>query len=169
MRNAKKTIVVVALIALMAIPSMFAYFTAMDEKTNTFTIGNVDIVLTSVDTGRTDAVAPKTPIDTDGATVDVTAPAGAYVFVEVDAADTLTIAGLDEAVWTPVDGHAGVYVYNNLEEVTNTASLDLYDTVTVGDLAEDKMGETAQFNITAYAIQADNLEVSTAKEIFELF
>lgn len=170
MRNAKKTVVVIALIALMAIPSMMAYFTDTTEtKTNTFTVGNVDIEL--VDNFDTDDAANIVAGDviSKNVTVKNIGASDAYVFIKVEEPTDKLYSDIDfstgdEGAWTPLEGEAGVYYYNTTlakkgEEATTATSL--FTNVTFPTDLENKTG-TFDIKVTGYAVQAEEFENATA-------
>ncbi len=94
--NKKKTIIAaIVLLLVAAIGGAIAYFTDTDTKTNTFTIGNVDITLTEPNWDTTDAdhdnvpdaaenLSPGVSVAKDPTITNVSATAPAYVFAKVE-------------------------------------------------------------------------------------
>ncbi len=94
--NKKKTIIAAAiLLAVCAIGGAVAYFTDTETKTNTFTIGNVDITLTETAWDDTDANSNNIPDAAENVThedtiaknpviTNVSSSAPAYVFAKVE-------------------------------------------------------------------------------------
>ena len=82
-RNLKKIIVAVAAVAVMLVGGASAYFTATDIKTNTWTVGNVDIELQepAYDAGNKDNITPNQELDKDPV-VKNTGSNEAFIFVE---------------------------------------------------------------------------------------
>lgn len=90
---------VVALAATAVIGGTLAYFTDVEEKTNTFTVGNVDIILTEPAWNPDDAtLIPGREIDKDP-TITVEADSQrAYTFMEVKLSDDFATL-----LWTYAD------------------------------------------------------------------
>ena len=159
MKNAKRTIVVVALIALMAIPAMFAYFTDTESKTNEFTVGSVAIELTepSWNEEAAELVVPGDKIAKDP-TVKNVGESPAYVFIKVEGVPTY-------AEWTPADGWKSVAegsnVYYYADPIEKDRAVTLFTEVTFSESWTAEKGESVSiddFNIdiTAYAVQSEN-------------
>ena len=93
--NKKKTIIsAIVLLAIVAVGGAIAYFTDTDTKTNTFTIGNVDITLSEEHWSTTDSnnnnipdaaenIAPGVSVAKDPVITNVSATAPAYVYAKV--------------------------------------------------------------------------------------
>ena len=94
--NKKKTIIsAIVLLAIVAVGGAIAYFTDTDTKTNTFTIGNVDITLSEEHWSTTDSnnnnipdaaenIAPGVSVAKDPVITNVSATAPAYVYAKVE-------------------------------------------------------------------------------------
>ena len=94
--NKKKTIIsAIVLLAIVAVGGAIAYFTDTDTKTNTFTVGNVDITLTEEHWSTTDSnnnnipdaaenIAPGVSVAKDPVITNVSATAPAYVYAKVE-------------------------------------------------------------------------------------
>lgn len=177
-KNAKKTVVVIALIALMAIPSMMAYFTDVTEtKTNTFTVGKVDIELSEPNWdadadgdeayGEKDAesIVPNQTIEKDPTVTLTKDSENAYVFVKVvvptygtDNKDLFSFTANED--WTKVEvegAKAGEYVYAYDNALAAEGTATLFDEVTVAAVDEAYLTGNPVIKVTAYAIQAENL------------
>lgn len=178
MRNAKKTIVVVALIALMAIPSMFAYFTDKGEVTNTFEFGNVSIELketlegNEVAEGTTGTVTGVVPgqIISKEVWVENASESAAYIFLQVDEtnADMYETLELNTEYWAPLDGETNVYYHLVAANENPSAGQKLFTTVNVKDTL-DKTVNTFEIKVTAYAVQdsEDFEDAAAAWEVAE--
>ena len=94
--NKKKTIIAAIVLLLVAVVGgAIAYFTDTDTKTNTFTIGNVDITLSEEHWSTTDSnnnnipdaaenIAPGVSVAKDPVITNVSATAPAYVYAKVE-------------------------------------------------------------------------------------
>ena len=94
--NKKKTIIsAIVLLAIVAVGGAIAYFTDTDTKTNTFTVGNVDITLSEEHWSTTDSnnnnipdaaenIAPGVSVAKDPVITNVSATAPAYVYAKVE-------------------------------------------------------------------------------------
>ena len=164
MKNTKRTVVVIALIALMAIPSMFAYFTDTKDVDNTFTFGSVKIQLDESEWEATDAgeVVAGDVIDKNP-TVTTLTTTPAYVFMKVTDADPkLYNYTVDAEYWKELTVGSGVYYYNGIVDQAKELPA-LFEKVTFSkDLTQEQV-EAANFednkfvmNIQAYAVQAEN-------------
>ena len=93
----KKKIIIASLVLLLvfAVGGAIAYFTDTDTKTNTFTVGNVDITLTEEHWSTTDSnnnnipdaaenIAPGVSVAKDPVITNVSATAPAYVYAKVE-------------------------------------------------------------------------------------
>ena len=167
----KKKIIAVCLIVALAatavIGGTLAYFTDKDAKTNTFTVGNVDITLTEpnwTSTGSQDApeVYPGEPLAKDP-TVTNAGANPCFVRIKVTGLDCLGDAGMityktDYVTgklgdnW--VDGGDGYFYYNQVLAVGATTDA-LFDQIVMPTDLENGDAETA-FNVvvTAEAVQA---------------
>ncbi|MBR3786589.1 MAG: SipW-dependent-type signal peptide-containing protein [Firmicutes bacterium] len=174
--NAKRTVVVIALIALMAIPSMFAYFTDTDSAKNTFVFGDVEIELneTNWEEGEVNYEDAQSVVAGDviakDPTVTVNNATPTYVFMKVtqpeDAKYTIGEIGdgwkvLNEST---ADGKkVTVYYYDTIVKAT-CALPALFETVSFAEtLTEDGLADTTfDIDINAYAIQAETFATADA-------
>lgn len=172
----KKKIISLCLVAALAVVAIagtsLAYFTDKDAKTNTFTLGNVDIELNEENWAAPTAAVPdveyaKDPVVTNigendaWIRVDVTL-SDAAAFTAAAARHQITdlatiFAGHDETKWTL----AGEPVYNN-ENDTLTYSY-YYNTV----LAVDKSTEALFTSVTIPAV-FDNEDMEAIGEDFTI-
>ena len=172
MKFNKKIVLAMAslgLVATMAIGGTLAYFTDSDSKENVITMGKVDISL--VETSKSDKhediengikyteVMPGDQLSKD---VDVVVEEGsrdAYIAVKID------ITGIEEDVALPEldvkkgwELKEGLFIYS--EVVSAGDVINVFDVVSVPAAWE----EAYDFNIeiTAYAIQADHVDETSA-------
>lgn len=167
-------------------------YTSTSTVTNTFTVGDIKIVLDEKDTdgsktnvtveGRDTAnkydIVPGTTYEKDP-TVTVKANSEpCYLFVKFEEVGnpstyyTYTSNLTDTTVWTPLDGVAGVY-YKTVDTSTADQSFLLLASQGTGFVGGIKVKDTvkladmtsagaAQLKWTAYAVQRDNLTVTEA-------
>ena len=168
--NKRKIILLAALLVMVAILGVggtLAYFTAEDEATNTFTVGNVKIELTEPNwdaTGKAEAenvypgqVLPKDP------TVKNTGNNPCYVRVAVEGLDVL---GKDDLLikvgelgtgWElyEVDGY---YYYMEVLAAGEATKTPVFETITIPTALTNDKGEEyeGKYNVkvTAYAVQS---------------
>lgn len=182
MKLNKKIVLAVAslgLVATMAVGGTLAYFTDTDAKKNEFVLGKVDISLVE-DTN--DVKAEKLedesginysnvmPGDELNKNVDVKVnedSRNAYIAVKINVVGDFTEN--EEAVaaptvdvkedWTEVA--EGFYVYKGAEEsVAENTVVDVFDTVSVP--TEWTQSHDFDIEITAYAVQSENVDKDTA-------
>lgn len=188
--NKKKTLIAaIVLLLVLLIGGAVAYFTDTDDKTNTFTLGNIDIVLEeefNKDDAKNimpgDTVEKKPKVANEGKN-------NAYVFLEVvePCYEGETIFDFEtNEFWTVVGGERAcsngtattVYAYANEGELlavspdsaTNTT---LFNTVTLKNTLDataiNSFGDkNVDIKVTAYGIQADNVS-KVPSEAFGLF
>lgn len=182
MKLNKKIVLAVAslgLVATMAVGGTLAYFTDTDAKKNEFVLGKVDISLVE-DTNDVKAekledesginysnVMPGDELDKN---VDVKVnedSRDAYIAVKINVVGDFTEN--EEAVaaptvdvkedWTKVA--EGFYVYKGAEEsVAENTVVDVFDTVSVP--TEWTQSHDFDIEITAYAVQSENVDKDTA-------
>ena len=175
--NKKKILVLavsVCLVAILAIGGTLAYFTDTDAKTNTFTVGNVDITLTEPNwegTGSQDApeVYPGEPLAKDP-TVENTGANPCFVRIKVTGLDCLAPAGNIQLRTGGVIGALGAdweksgdyYYYKKVLAVGESTSA-LFDHIVIPTGLENGDAET-EFNVvvTAEAVQAQGAKASWA-------
>ena len=193
--NKKKVIAVAIVLALvLLIGGMLAYFTDTDTKSNTFTLGNVNI---KIDETFTEADAQnlmpnqqvaKTPVVTNESTKN---PAYVFATVTIPCYDDngaltplYTLTGTDSS-WnlmstsTPdATAKTITYTYNYgtssaMTELAASASTPaLFTTVTVANITGAQAGTVSaspNVVINAYGIQTKGLSVTAPADIFGLF
>ena len=190
--NAKKKIVSIALAAALAataiVGSSLAYFTDQDEKTNTFTVGNVDITLTEpkwdADINNKDLIPGKT-IPKDPTITVAEGSEKAYTFMKVQmSADfidllnkyaTATKKGLPAAVedWFTsavkpkvMAIGADYVILGVLSPKAAGESVTYFDEVKIPAEVTQEMiraNGTYTIKVTAYAIQAEGFYDETDK------
>lgn len=176
------TCLVVCLLATAIIGTTLAYFTDTDEKTNTFTVGNVNITLTEPNwdaSGVEDApeVYPGEPLAKDP-TVTNDGKNPCFVRINVDGLDCLGSAGMitfrtdyvDDKLgdgW--VDGADGYFYYEGVLEVGETTDA-LFDQIVIPTGLTNGEGETLKdIVVTAEAVQAQGAKPSwSAVQTMEL-
>ena len=193
--NAKKKIVSIALAAALAataiVGSSLAYFTDTEEKTNTFTVGNVDITLTEPNWGANiskDLIPGKTIPKDPTITVEADSET-AYTFMKVEVSEDF--ANLMKAYATatgktnPKDVVAAWFTTEtspkimemNLEEryvilgvlspKAAGESVTYFDEVKIpAEVTQEmiKADGTYEIKVTAYAIQAEGFYDETDKQ-----
>lgn len=176
------TCLVVCLLATAIIGTTLAYFTDTEEKINTFTVGNVDIILTEPSwdsSGYKDApeVYPGEPLAKDP-TVTNNGKNPCFVRINVDGLDCLGSAGMitfrtgyaDGKLgdgW--VDGEDGYFYYEGVLEVGETTDA-LFDQIVIPTGLENGDGVTLNnIVVTAEAVQAQGAKPSwSAVQAMEL-
>lgn len=191
--NAKKKILSVALAAALAataiVGSSLAYFTDQEEKTNEFTVGNVDITLTEpnwdADLNNKDLIPGKTIPKDPTITVEADSET-AYTFMKVqlsaDFVELLTTYGettgknADEviAAWFKSEVQPKVMekgsdyvILGVLSPKAAGQAVTYFDEVTVpADVTQGMIKEngTYEITVTAYAIQAEGFYDETDKQ-----
>lgn len=194
--NAKKKIVSIALAAALAataiVGSSLAYFTDTEEKTNTFTVGNVDITLTEpkwdADINNKDLIPGKT-IPKDPTITVAEGSETAYTFMKVevseDFADLMKAYATETGKTTPEEVIAAWFtteaspkvMERNLEEryvilgvlspKEAGQSVTYFDEVKVpAEVTQEmiKANGTYTIKVTAYAIQAEGFYDETDKQ-----
>ena len=176
--NKKKVLVLavsVCLVAILAIGGTLAYFTDTDAKTNTFTVGNVDITLTEPNwegSGSQDApeVYPGEPLAKDP-TVTNDGANPCFVRIKVEGLNCLAPAGNITYRTDYRDGKLGdnwvlhtdgYFYYNKVLEVGAKTDA-LFDQIVIPtDLTNGDA--TTKFNVvvTAEAVQAQGARASWA-------
>ncbi len=175
----KRKIVLLALavcmVAILAVGGTLAYFTAEDDATNTFTVGNVKIDLTEPNwntSGSEDAleVYPTEPLAKDP-TVTNTGANPCFVRISVTGWDCLAPAGDITYRTDYVTGKLGdnwvlhtdgYFYYNKVLAVGETTDA-LFDQIVIPSDLENGDAET-EFNlvVTAEAVQAQGAKASWA-------
>lgn len=183
----KKSILLAAtavmLVCAMSIGGMLAYFTDTDEKTNTFTVGKVDITLTEPEWNEDEAsLIPTREIDKDPTITVAEDSQTAYTFMKVQLSEDfatllknyaevkgwgLTDAGKLIDAWfvsevqpkiMDMNLEEGYVVLGVLSPKEPGESVTYFDKVTVpADVVESMYPVNGEYNIviTAYAIQAE--------------
>ena len=176
----KKLIAMMLCIALLAIAiagGTLAYFTDNDAKTNTFTVGNVSIVLTEpnwVSTGADEAadVYPGEPLAKDP-TVTNDGKNPCFVRVSVTGWDALIKAGLSQNNITYrtdyVDAalgenwvlHTDGYFYYTKVMQPGDVTDALFDQIVIPtDVTNDATGASYNLEVKAFAVQAQGARPS---------
>lgn len=165
----KKKILALALVVVLAVTAVtgatLAYFTDDDAKTNTFTVGNVQIALTEPKWKDAEKVYPGQVLDKDP-TVENTGANPCYVRVKVKGLNCLG-EGEDLKIalktgekeingnWTEYEGY---YYYNKVLAV-GAKTEALFDQIVIPTALTNKNGteHTKEYNIkvTAYAVQSE--------------
>lgn len=171
--NAKKKFFSIALAASLAavavVGSSLAYFTDKDEKTNTLTIGNVDITLTEPGwdaTGKEEAkeMYPGEAVAKDP-TVTNNGKNPAFVRVKVEWPENVDLSYRTDYVdnklgdnW--VDGKDGYFYYNEVLGLNETTDA-LFDQIVLG--TDTMNGDaTTEYDVVVYAeaVQAQGAKAS---------
>ena len=173
--NAKKKIVSIALAASLAavaiVGSSLAYFTDTDEKTNTLTIGNVDIVLTEPNwdaTGKEEAkeMYPGEAVAKDP-TVTNNGANPAFVRVKVEWPEDVALSYRTDYVDSKLGdnwekGTDGYFYYNKVLDLNETTDA-LFDQIVLStDTANGDATTAYNVVVTAEAIQAQGAKPSFA-------
>ena len=170
--NAKKKIaaiaVAAALVATTAISATLAYFTDTKEKTNTFTVGNVNITLTEPNwdgEGSSDApeAYPGEALKKDPTVTNV-GKNPCFVRIKVKGLDCLgennmiTIEGLSND-WTLIDGY---YYYNHVLPIKE-ATPALFQQIRIPTSVTNGFNGNYDVVVTAEAVQAQGARPSWDK------
>lgn len=176
----KKALLLVLAAALVVVASIGGTLAWLSDKTtaitNTFTAGDVGITLTET-TGANYTLVPGATISKDPKVTVAASSEDCYVFVKVtNPLGTGITLNIDNTKWSAVSGlslgaNETVYKYYQVvPKSTTSTELQVFTTVTV----DTDMGTTAKplptgnIVVTAYAVQADNLTVTTDADIFAL-
>ena len=164
---------VVCLVAVAVVGGSLAYFTDNAEKTNTFTVGNVDITLTEPNwegSGKEDApeVYPGEPLAKDP-TVKNTGANPCFVRIKVEGLDCLGNAGniiyrtdyRDGKLGDNWELHSdGYFYYNKVLEVGKTTDA-LFDQIVIPTgLTNGDANTPYNVVVTAEAVQAQGAKAS---------
>ena len=192
--NKKKTIIAaIVLLLVLLVGGAIAFFTDTETKTNTFTIGKVDITLTeptwdakiAANADYNKKLLPGAELEKDP-TVTVTADsADAYVFVKVDVPCVGTGTDRRElftytlgsgwaalsgaAVTSCADGAVATHVYAHTAAMTANESSALFTKVTLDENLTQEEAEglnTIEMPINAYAIQKDNVAAGATYDVW---
>lgn len=191
MKKTKKALLL-ALCAILlvgaTIASTVAYLTSQQTVTNTFTVGKVEITLTEKEidpqtgkklTNAADVTAlqkieliPGRIIEKNPVITVSSDSEECYLFVKID--NDLLSAGVINGLtgWVSIQGNAnvdGVSYYRYNTTVNAGEAIPVFETFTCNTSLEYDAGLIdKQIVITAYAIQAENLDVTTAAEALGL-
>lgn len=183
-KNLAVSIFSLSLLAVLAIGATLAYFTDKDEVVNVFTVGQVAIDLKEQKDG--DSVWTDEGLVYEGVNPGASVSKKAHVFID-EGSDACYVRVLvqvtaDSTSWTEEDLNAvreAVHTAIGPEwSVTTTedgalscvyqeialpgAELTLFDTITIPiSLGNNVSGSSFQIKLTAYAVQADNVELET--------
>ena len=168
MKKILALLLVICLAMAIGVGATLAYFTAEEEKTNTFTVGNVDITLTEPkwdENGSEDdpgeALAKDPTVTNDGANP-------CFVRIKVEGLDCLGNAGMITYRTDYVDGalgndwvKLGDYFYYTKVLAAGETTDALFDQIVIPTGLKNGDGES-KFNIdvTAYAVQAQGAKPS---------
>jgi len=191
MKKRKYLLAAIALLLIFGIGSTIAYLTDTDAKTNTFTIGAVDITLTEPAwvAANGENLVPGQTVAKDPTINNVSTKNDAYVYIKVEAPCTTTSTPREifnytvNSGWTELTSEAvactsgkatKVYYYGgtNLTVLTKGSSTPaLFSNVTlVNDLTNAEitnLGSTAKdMIITGYGIQKDGLASTTPSAVW---
>lgn len=183
----KKKILALALVVVLAVTAVtgatLAYFTDNDAKTNTFTVGNVQIELTEPKwEGKVEKVYPGQVLDKDP-TVTNTGANPCYVRVKVEGLNCLVKDGNDALkIALKTDGEAGIssdwalhtdgyYYYTKVLEDGDTTDA-LFDQIVIPTALTNADGKehTKEYNIkvTAYAVQAQGSDLAADAAVADI-
>lgn len=177
MKNKKMATLVasLALVAALGVGATLAYFTDSDEKTNTITMGNVDIDLDEPDwdddnpDGEIDDVKPGQEIDKDP-TITVTAGSESLYLrakIEYTGLNDAQIADLEPNIdinrtnW--VKAEDGYYYYQTkVEKNVEAQEIEFFNKVTIPSSWGNEIANvTFTIDVSAEAVQADNFTPET--------
>ena len=188
MKKAKKALAILLCAALLVggtIAGTVAYLTAKTGPvTNTFTAGNVAITLDELDvdnstegkdrdTANAYNLIPGNTYVKDPTVHVAKNSENSWIFVKVENGlkDYLTENCIENQIvttnkWTALEGVAGVYYKEYTKNTEKDVDLVVFEEFTVA--ADNKLGtdwtnvKDAKIIVTAYAVQKDNLDVTTA-------
>lgn len=178
----------ICMVATLVAGMSLAYFTDTESKTNTFTVGNVDITLTEPnwkgDTSEDDVrLIPSREIPKDPTITVAQTSQKAYTFMKVElSADFMTLietwakeqnltndpkavidAWFDSAVGPKIMAMGTNYVILGVLSPKDPGqSVTYFDAVTVPETVKTVPAGTYTIKITAYAIQAEGFEGQNA-------
>lgn len=186
MKTARKALMLILCAALLVsatVMGTLAYLADDDAVTNSFTVGNVAIVLDEADVDGS-----KTNVTTDGRdqankyhlipgssyvkdpTVHVDAESEkAWLFVKVEnGIEAIEAAGENGTIatqlgangWTLVAGETNIYAYKDI--ATPGKDYVVFESFEITGDADVAQYTNATINVTAYAIQAENFKTSAA-------
>ena len=184
--NKKKTITAaVVLMLVLLVGGLVAYFTDTDEKTNTFTVGNVDIeVLEDAwnQPGGSDKAVnmmPGNSVNKDPKIHNKSTTNPAYVFAKIESPCTIGATPLELFDYTTTPGvNSGwqlmtdgtctsgkitrIYSYSTSGTMTalpaNGNTPTLFDTLTLNKNVTGDIPSNTDVKITGYAVQTTGLE-----------
>lgn len=192
------TIAAIALVAVIGVGATFAYLTSTsDTKTNTFTVGKVDISIDEtayVEEGKEDFgdVTPKEDgyefnnllpgfSGTKEPTITVSANStDSYVFATITGIDALEAKGIKfdaiNADWTKVDGSAanlkdGVYVYKDVV-ATSAADVELsalFSKVSIDSAINGEISEISGISPASVTVQGSAIQAAGFKTATDAF
>ena len=178
-----------ALVAVLAVGATLAYFTSQDATQNVFTLGNVAIDLKEsndadapdeayVDTGLTyenvmpmDETTKIAKVFVDDASqdcyvqvvVDLTTPEGDAKMVATDLitmTDTVA-AAVDAANWTVIRTGATQFTCTFKTAASAGDVLEVFSGFTMPNFGNSAAGKSFSIELTAYAVQAANVDLDT--------
>ena len=194
MRTKTKALVLALCAVLLVVTTVFvtmAFLTSEDSVQNTFTVGEVTISLDELDVDDSDNDGSTTDRDKANEyklipgktyTKDPTIHVGAnsedcYLFVKVENGlvnaeadgNTTIAAQMIANGWSLVDGETNIYVYEEVVTAETGANVVVFSSFTIDGETVVADYETAEINVTAYAIQAEGFENTAIADIWAEF
>lgn len=194
MRTKTKALVLALCAVLLVVTTVFvtmAFLTSEDSVQNTFTVGEVTISLDELDVDDSDNDGSTTDRDKANEyklipgktyTKDPTIHVGAnsedcYLFVKVENGlvnaeadgNTTIAAQMIANGWSLVDGETNIYVYEEVVTAETGANVVVFSSFTIDGETVVADYETAEINVTAYAIQAEGFENTATADIWAEF
>ena len=164
----KKKILLWSVIALICCAciggSTAAWLVGRATVSNTFTVGNISISLIET-TGSEYPLVPGTTVAKDPKVTVYGGSEECWLFVKIDnkLGETVTIDGLEKNGWSPVDGHAGYYMY--AYAVGAGTVVPVFDSVTCDsnlDGAALLAVDGQNITVTAFAVQSEGVSQEDA-------
>ena len=159
-------ILVLAMLVVAGVGATLAYFTDDAEKKNTFTVGNVEIELTeekwdeAVENEENENMYPGQTIDKDPVVTNVGSNP-CFVRISVTGLDQFgedALIAYDELGEGWVDGEDGFFYYLTALDPEDETSA-LFTAITIPTSLEND-AETEDIVVTAYAVQAQGIEIA---------
>lgn len=149
----------VCMAAIMVTGMTLAYFTAQDDATNTFTLGNVDIELTEPNwTNEGESLSPSVQYAKDP-TVENVGANDCYVRVQVTYdSDIVTLGDLGDG-WTL---HTDGYYYYNTALANGVSTTPVFSNFTINDTVTNEDAGSHEIVVNAYAVQTEGITMAGA-------
>lgn len=198
MINKRNIVVIIAMVMLLSVGSVFAYFTDTQVKTNNFTVGNIsiDLIEPNWDPENGKNIVPEQDIAKDPQVTNDGAN-DAYVFLQVtvptasvktaNADGTVNAAAKKELFtynvnndWTRVkktdeaDGVTYIYAYigadGNMKALApGVTTQAVFNSVKFINIIEGQLdNQNIAINIQSMGIQADDIKVSAPTDVYNL-